>query len=337
MTRIQTVQHLVPNGDGWRLAVSQTWDADRFDSTLRPVLIVPGYGMSSYIYSYHPSGLSLEGFLAEAGLEVWRADLRAQGGSVCDGGSDNFRLEDLAVADLGAAVSAVLEKTRTRVDRVDVLGGSLGGTLMFAHAALRPNHRFATLVCMGTPVRWVKIHPLLRLAFASPTIAGMVRFRGTRRIAEVAFPLLARYTPWLLSIYINPEITDVSAAREMTRTVEDPNRHINRQIAHWIRQRDLIVNGVNVSEALRRVTHPLLCVLAVGDGVVPPATAAFPFYQIGSTTKRLVEVGTRTVSMAHADMFVSNQAHERVFRPIREWLLEQQQPRAPEASARRVE
>jgi len=57
---------------------------------------------------------------------------------------------------------------------------------------------------------------------------------------------------------------------------------------------------------------------------VPHETAAFPFHQSGSSAKRLVEVGSRAVSMAHTDMFVSNDAPERVFRPIRDWLIERQ-------------
>lgn len=334
---MRSVQHLVDNYEGWLLSVTQTWDPERLDPERRPVLIVPGYGMNSFIYGYHPNGVSLEGFLAESGLEVWRADLRAQGGSVRQGGSDNFALEDLALTDVGAVVEAALAHTQTRTDRVDVLGGSLGGTLMFAHAVLRPDHRFATLVCIGSPVRWVKVHPLVRLAFASPTLVGLVRFRGTRRLAELALPLLARHTPWLLSIYMNPEITDVSAAREMTRTVEDPNRFVNRQIARWIRDRDLIVDGVNVGDGLGRLTNPLLCVLALGDGIVPRETAAFPFERIGSPAKRLLEVGSRTMAMAHADLFVSNEAHQRVFAPIRDWLLEQQVPPAPGLSTQRIE
>lgn len=329
---MQTIRHLVPNGDGWKLSLVQTFDEKRLAPGRRPVVIVPGYGMNSFIYSYHPNGQSLVGFLAAAGFEVWRTDLRGQGGSVRAGGGDNFRIEDLALTDLGVVVSTVLAESRTGADRVDLLGGSLGGTLSFVHAALAGTTRLATLICLGSPVRWVKVHPVLRLAAASPRLVGQLRFRGTRLLARVALPLLARATPWLLSVYMNPEITDVSAAREMARTVENPNRHINREIAEWIRDQDLVIRGVNISEALTGLTNPLLCVTALGDGIVPPETAAFPFQKIGSARKRLLEVGSATLAMAHADLFVSEEAHERVFTPIRDWLLEQYGPSRPEAS-----
>ena len=157
-------------------------------------------------------------------------------------------------------------------------------------------------------------------------LAGLVRLRGTRRLAELALPLLARRLPWVLSIYMNAEITDTRAASEMVKTVEDPNRHVNRQIAHWIHDRDLILRGVNVSEGLRDVTAPLFCVSAWGDGIVPRRTAEFPYLAVGSPVKKLLEVGAPELAMAHADLFISREAQLRVFEPIASWLAEQAGP-----------
>jgi pimeloyl-ACP methyl ester carboxylesterase len=326
---LRTVEHRIPNGDGWELSLFQTWSEERLVAGRNPVLIVPGYGMNSFIFSYHPNGLSLEGYLVEAGFEVWRADLRAQGGSrplapASSGRArdalERFGLEDLALTDLGAAIDAVLARARTGGARVDLIGASLGGTLLFLHAVLGGEEKLGSLVALGSPVRWVKIHPALRLAFASPMLVGLVRFRGTRRLAEIALPLLARHTPWLISIYMTPSITDVSAAREMVKTVEDPNRFVNRQIARWIRDRDLVVDGRNVTEGLSRVTRPLLCVVADGDGIVPRETAEYPVKHVSSAVRRVLAVDGDQVSLAHADMFVSNEAHRRVFEPLARWL-----------------
>jgi pimeloyl-ACP methyl ester carboxylesterase len=284
---------------------------------------VPGYGMNSFIFSYHPSGFSLEGYLAHAGFEVFRVDLRAQGASRSVGGGDAYGLEDLAVTDVGAALRAVVERSRTGASRADVIGASLGGTIMFAHAVLSPHHLMGSMVAIGSPVRWVDVHPAIRLMFASPTLAGMIPFRGTRRFAGVALPLLARRAKWVLSIYMNADITDTSAAAEMVRTVEDPNRHVNRQIAHWIKDRDLILRGTNISEGLAAIRAPLLCVSARGDGVVPRRTAEFPFRAVGSPVKKLLEVGTEELYMAHADLFISRESEARVFEPLAAWLDEQ--------------
>jgi pimeloyl-ACP methyl ester carboxylesterase len=320
---MKTIEHFIPNDDGWHLSLFQTWDEERLVPGRNPVLIVPGYGMNSFIFSYHPRGASLEGYLAQQGHEVWRVDLRGQGRSTSIGGGQDYGLADLALTDLGAVLRAALDRSRTGASRADVIGASLGGTIVFAHAALTAGNLIGSIVAMGSPVRWVDIHPAIKLAFSSPTLVGLVRFRGTRKIAGVALPHLVRRTPWVLSMYMNAGVTDVSAAGEMVKTVEDPNRHINREIAYWIRDRDLVVRGVNLSEAIRSLDNPLLCVLAKDDGIVPRKTAEYPYLTVRSPVKKLLEVGVEGFNMAHADLFVSNEAQERVFGPISSWLREQ--------------
>ena len=194
---------------------------------------------------------------------------------------------------------------------------------MLVHAVLNSRHKIGSMVAMGSPIKWVNVNPVVRAAFAWPMLVGAIRIKGTRRSAEWALPHLVRFVPWLLSIYLNPTITDTQAAREMVKTVEDPNHHINREIAEWIRDRDLTVRGVNVSDGLARIRQPLLCVLANSDGIVPRATAEFAYKKVGSKSKRVLHVGTPRISVAHADLFISNEAHARVFAPIAAWLAEQ--------------
>jgi pimeloyl-ACP methyl ester carboxylesterase len=320
---MKTLHHYVDNKDGWLLSLHQTWSVSRLRPHRRPVVIVPGYGMNSWIFQYHPRGLSLEGFLADAGFEVWRLDMRGQGASVRVGGRTSFSFADLALTDLGAALDAIVDRSHTTNGdgKADIIGASLGGTLMFTHAVLRRPNRLGALVCMGSPVRWVEIHPLVRVAFVSPLVAGMVSIRGTRRIAEVLVPRVLRHVPKLLSFYMNPDLVEEGALAEMVRTVENPNRGINRELARWIGRRDLSVNGVNIAEGLRGVTNPLLCLLATGDGIVPRATAAFPFHQVGTPDKKLLEVGDQQIAMAHADLFLSRDVHLQVYRPLADWLV----------------
>lgn len=322
-TRLKTLQHLVPNGDGWHLSLNQTWDESRLKKNRRPVLIVPGYGMNSYIFSFHPDGPSLEGFLATAGFEVWRIDLRAQGGSVSVGGKDNYRIEDLALKDLNVSINAALNHTKTEAQHVDIIGCSFGGTLMFIQVALNPQNQIGSIVAIGSPVRWLNINPIIRTVFAWPMLVGAVRIRGARKIAEFALPHLVRYVPWALSPYLNPEVTNLEAARDMVKTVEDPNRHINRQIAKWIRDRDLFIKGANLSDLIARIANPFLCIIGNSDGIVPPETARFSYDQVRSKKKSLIVVGDDELSIAHADLFISKQAHEKVYAPLAQWLAEQ--------------
>ena len=64
-----------------------------------PVVILPGYGMNSFIFGFHPRGLSLEAYLASRGIEVWSVDLRGQGRARSTGGDDRFGLASRGEAD----------------------------------------------------------------------------------------------------------------------------------------------------------------------------------------------------------------------------------------------
>src|SRR3989338_309562 len=80
---LEITHETTPNRDGWVLSLRKTvarrprLHGD--EAPRRPVLIVPGYGMNSFIFGFHPTGRSLEHHLAWRGFEVWSGDFRAQG------------------------------------------------------------------------------------------------------------------------------------------------------------------------------------------------------------------------------------------------------------------
>lgn len=327
MTGVTVSRHEVHNGEGWMLALRRTTTTELEHAERaprRPVLIVPGYGMNSFIFGFHPTGRSLEAHLAWRGFEVWSVDLRAQGRSRPVDGAANrrFGLEHLGLVDVPAALDYVRARSATGASRVDVIGASLGASIMFVTAAVHGHEGLGSLVSFGGPLRWERVHPALALAFASPTLAGMVPFRGTRALARLALPVLTR-VPALLSVYLNTSVTDISRADEMVETVEDPVPQINAEIARWIAARDLTVRGVNVTEAVAALPNPLLSVVALSDGIVPPETARSAHHRSRAAVRELLEVGSRERPMAHADLFISRHSEREVFDPLARWLARQ--------------
>ena len=316
-------QHLVDNGAGWRLGLTRFAPELPAPGT-RPAIVIPGYGMNSFIFRFHPSGPSMVECLTARGLEVWTVDLRGQGRSIRARGNNRYGLADLAIEDLGAAIAFVLAHTATGATAVDLVGCSLGTALAFGHVACRPRAPVHALVALAGIVTWQDAHPLLRLAYGSPKVAGLVRFTNTRRLARFALPVLTKLTPSLLSIYLNEKSTDLSRSQvaRLVQTVEDPHPVINREIAEWIRRGDLILRGVNVSAKLPEITNPFLCVVANQDGIVLPVTARHTFDRIGSTKKELLFVGDTAHPIAHADLFLCRGAQERVFAPAAAFLLD---------------
>lgn len=311
--------HYVPNGAGWELELKQCRPPKNPNRRRNPVAIIPGYGMNSFIFGYHPRGLSLEEYFRERGFEVWSVNLRDQGGSRRKGGMHKYGLWDLGAVDLDAAVDYISQKSESRTGKVDLIGCSLGGTIAFVYAALIPKNRAGSLVAIGAPLKWEKVHPLLKIAFYSPRLVGLIRFSKTRQLAKLIFPLVVHSR--LLKIYIHKEIVDLRHKNILLETVEDPNPYLNREIAHWIKTKDLVLDGQNLTEEFHKFKNPLLCVLANADGIVPPLTALSAHEVAGSKIKETILVGTDHLRFAHADLFVSNYAHEMVFHPIANWLL----------------
>ena len=322
---ISVREQYVTTPDGWSLHLRRTISPLHFDPATKPLLIVPGYGMNTFIFSYHPRDTSMERCLAEGGYEVWSVNLRDQGPSRPSmSHPGEVSLLKYARVDVPAAIRHVLSSTKTNADRVSLIGASLGGTIAYAylalHASLDPaQHLVDELITMGAPLRWDEVHPVLRVAFFWPKLVGAVRMSGTRAMVRRAMPLLVR-APQLLSIYMNTHNIDMSRMPQMTNTVEDPNPDINRDIAHWIKSRDLLLGGINVTDAMKQQRLPLLVVLSNKDGIVPEATALTARDAWGGSDVEVLRVGDEDNWYAHANLFIADDAPTRVFDPIIAWL-----------------
>ncbi|MFT6397724.1 MAG: pimeloyl-ACP methyl ester carboxylesterase [Bradymonadia bacterium] len=316
---MEKTQHLISNGDGWLLHLEQAWSADMRPDA-KPIVIIPGYGMNAFIFSFHPRGTTLQRSLVEAGFEVWSLNLRRQGRSRPAGSraAPGPSLTSYAAVDLTACVDAIVDRTRTNQGTVHLLGCSLGGTIAYAHMALAAEPKIASVACVGSPLRWGTLHPMLRAAFYSPRLIGKIKMKGSRRLARVVLPLISR-APKLLSPYMNADNVDIAAAGELVKTIEDPDSALNVEIAHWVNNKDLVLNGTNVTEALALVEIPLLLVLANRDGIVPTDAAESARCAWGGRVDTL-NVGDDRQWYSHADLFVGNDAPEHVFKPLARWF-----------------
>lgn len=309
--------------DGWKLELRRYVDEPSLDPDRPPILFVPGYGMNTFVLAFHPSGQSMVEHLVWAGFDVWTVNLRGQGGAERVGGPKRIGFRELALIDVPRAIEAVLAE-RPDHDRVTLAGCSLGASIAYAYLAHHPrDHRLGAMIALGGPLRWRGVHPLVELAFSSPRLIGSVPFVGTRALARLGLAVF-EHAPALLSLYMNAEKIDLSRAGELVQTVDDPIPFLNRQIAHWVRERDLRVADVNVTEALAEVEDlSLLCVLANRDGVVPPEAALSVLDVLEADPADVLLAGGSGEDdwFAHADLFISERARQEVFEPMTDWLL----------------
>lgn len=310
--------------DGWRLELRRYLDPARHIPNRAPLLFIPGYGMNTYILAYHPDGVSMVGALVEAGYEVWTANLRGQGGAKLEqpqAKGAQVGLAQLALIDVPCARDFVL--AHSGADKLVFIGCSLGASILYAYLAHHlDDHRAAGMISIGGPLRWLNPSALMSLLFKSPTLAGLVPFKGTRQTIDVAMPLLRR-APSALSMYMNARQIDLRKAKLLTPTVDDPIPHLNRQIALWLRRQDLVVKGVNVPLTLKLLKSlPMLCVLANRDGVVPPEASLSLLEVRPPSQVEVVIAGDDDTWFAHADLFIAPKAPEWVFAPMISWLAQ---------------
>jgi pimeloyl-ACP methyl ester carboxylesterase len=318
---MQIHHHAVDNRDGWQLDLKQYIDPETIDRTRRPIVMIPGYAMNTFILAFHPGGASMVEYLVQDGFEVWTANLRGQGDSKPAGRPARYGFAEIALRDLPRVFDFIRETSEAEPDELDAIGCSLGASFLFAYLAHHAQeHGLGALVAIGGPLRWDAAHPLMKVAFRSSRIAGLFRMTGTRAVARVALPVVKRL-PKLLSLYMNADMIDLDCADELVKAVDDPVPWLNRQIALWMREKDLRVAGQNVTQGLARVHDlPVLCILANADGIVPPAAALSVRDVLGVDSVSVLEVGDEVNWFAHADLFISRQAQERVFEPLRRWL-----------------
>ncbi len=314
------VRYSVDNGDGWRLDVKRYRATANGTFGARPPLVfVPGYCMNTFILGFHPTGRSMVGYLTDRGYDVWTANLRGQGDAV----REDPRARQVSVTDwCEIDVPQVLRFVRdtTGAPEPVLIGCSLGGSIVYGYLARRStDHQLRAAVTLGAPLRWPPTPfwsaPILRWA----ELFGRVRLKGTRRLARTLLPV-ARRLPRLLSIYMNTRHIDLSRADVLTQTVDDPEPGINADLIRWLRDRDLIIAGTNVTEHLHKAELPILAIFANGDGIVPPSVARSITEHVPRSRVTTLEVGDADVPFAHADMFINRRSEQRVFEPLADWL-----------------
>lgn len=310
-----TQAHRVTTPDGWRLNVQRATRGGRpVDGP--PVLFVPGYGMNSHIFHHHPGDQTFAEVLMDAGLDPWSVDLRGTSTALAPSRRAIPRLADQAFIDLPGVFDHIA--AATGAERVNAIGCSLGGLMLYAHAG-RDDHRIDRLVTMGSPlVMTADTFPLRTFGRLGPALAR-IPVKGTRRIARAALPIVRRAAPGLLWFYMNPDLIDLSDPEVLVGTIEDPSPDISAGLSRWIREGSLVLAGHDVTRGLAAYDRPLMVVYADDDGVCPPR-AALTAVDAASGPVEVMRVSHADGPVRHADLFVAHFTPTEVFPPVAAFL-----------------
>ena len=324
--------------DGWKIGIRRIRPLHPDPGKL-PVILCHGLGLNGTFWTLTDDHLPAQ--LAAQGYEVFICDLRGSGASQKVGpiGKVNSALRQTPFLEVGEGwwnvdhliqydVPAVLRfvQAETGRDRVNWIGHSLGGMLMFAYLETSPESwRIANFVGMGATVIQ-DTYPQTKMLHANRGLRVMLQVISTGRIAR---PLMW-YRPSILAkidgfYYTAANVDKKTIDRFYGYALENPGRGALKQLDPYLEQGRFLSadRRFDYSANLGRVGTPLLLVAGEADGMSDIASTRRTFNAVASADKALMRVGREhghADDYGHCDLVWSRYAALEVFPPVIEWL-----------------
>ena len=284
-----------------------------------PVLVVASLINRYYVLDLLPE-LSVIGKLAARGFDVWVLDWKAPGEL-----GPQLRFADYVD---GAVAWAAREAARaSAVEQALVLGYCMGGTLSVLFGARHPE-LVKALVLLGTPVDFHRSGQLARFtrrevfdaellmdAFGNMPPALMQSGFKVMNPADAVFKIVNLF----LDGADEQRVRHVVALESwLDDNIAFPGGLYREYISGLYQDNALVAGNFRVGgEAidLRRLTSPLLNVIALRDHICAPPSSRALMERVGSTDKLALEFDT-----GHIGMTTSRRAHDKLWPAIIEWM-----------------
>jgi pimeloyl-ACP methyl ester carboxylesterase len=324
--------------DGWRLGMRHIAPAHPDPGKL-PVVLCHGLGLNGTFWTITDNHLPSQ--LAARGYDVFIVDLRGSGESAKVGkaAAINTRLRETPFLEVGAGcwnvdsmafndVPAVLDyvKGQTGHDRVNWVGHSLGGMLVFPFLELSPEaYRIANFVGMGSTITLARApeKDMLR-ANRGLRLLGSVVSTGRlgRPLMHIRFPGLDRIDQFY---YTSENVDRRTTSRFYGYTLEDPGRSALRQLDPYLESGHFVSadRAVDYAVLLASVNTPTLMIAGENDCMSDLPSTELTLEALASPDKALMRFGKRDGHVAdygHCDLVWSRYAPREIFPPLIDWL-----------------
>ncbi|MFI5459353.1 MAG: alpha/beta fold hydrolase [Isosphaerales bacterium] len=331
--------------DGWRLGVRH-YRPEHPDPGKLPVILCHGLGLNATFWTITNDHLPYQ--LTARGYEVFVFDIRGSGENAhlgrCDRingvlrqtflrerGERGWNVDDLVRYDVPAILDYVNRKTGH--DRVNWIGHSLGGMLVFPYLQLAPHpERIATFVGMGSTIIQADF-PQTDMLQANRGLRVLSLFASPGRLGR---PLAFFRVPGMESIdrfyYSNENVDQITVSRFYGYTLEDTGPGALRQLAPYLEYGHMLSadRRVDYSARLGEITTPTLMIAGDGDIMSDVPSTELTFAGLGSPDKTIMRFGKSNGNVAdygHCDLVWSRHAPKEIFPPLIDWL-DQRQPGA---------
>lgn len=347
--RIEVTEFRPKTPDGWTLELTRFRLKERSSSDRLPVILCHGMAANGRVWSLAEK-VSLAGFLADDGYDVWVPSLRGSGNSTKPAISAirgifqlkfpsprqclnwptfsepekfNWNFDDHVLKDLPTIIDTV--KQNSGHSQVVWVGHSMGAMVMYGYLERCGRKDVAALVAVAGPIH-IPQPPsdVFRMALRH---RGLVRLGRT--LVNIRIPCgigaLIGYLPGEDNRW-NRQNMDRNIIRATYRRVmEDVSSGLIDQLTTVAETGHLkSADGCfDYTSELGRVTVPILCIAGKADNICEPAAVRFAYEHVGSTDKTYSELGVANgfrVDYGHIDLVLGKNARQEVYPLIRDWL-----------------
>ncbi len=337
--------------DGWRLGVRHYRSPYPNPGKL-PVVLCHGLGLNATFWTLTDNHLASQ--MALRGYDVFVFDIRGSGENAHLGrhdrinkimrhtflrecGERDWNVDDLVHYDVPAILDYV--ERQTGRDRVNWVGHSLGGMLIFPYLELAPHpERIANFVGMGSTIIQAEI-PQKDMLAANRGLRMLSLFASPGRLGR---PLAFFRLPGMDQIdrfyYSNENVDRETISRFYGYTLEDTGPGALRQLDPYLEFGHMLSadRTIDYSSRLGEIRTPTLLVAGDGDIMSDVPSTELTYRALGSPDKAIMRFGKgqgHVADYGHCDLVWSRHAPVEIFPPIIAWLDQRQPGTGPSPQA----
>lgn len=320
--------HHPKTADNWPLTIEHLPPLPGTAAKKYPVIICHGL-IGNRNYFKIPEENSLPAILQKEGYDVWLLDLRGRP----DAGSPSLffgertysqNFDDYAKSDVDAAIKFVQEKTGK--DKVNWIGHSMGGMVIYARAGSMGEDRIASLVTFGSPFQFHN---------PSKDLKKLNGFRGMTKIlpnlpASTAANFSSYvYVPGVSDFFLNlfyysKNMTSDEEKKLQRLSVSSEGKGVLNQFSDTIEKGEIYSSDKKTSYTanLKNITIPSLLIAGRRDHLGSPYIVRHVYDSISSKDKTMLVAGRGegySEDYGHVDLVMGSNSKE-LYYPVANWL-----------------
>lgn len=317
--------------DGWRVAMHHYRPGPGVPAQTIPVVVCHGISANERSWSLDEDR-SFPRYLATRGWDVWAIDLRGVGESDRPGlfdGRPAYGFDAYVTQDVPAVIDEVLRRTGAR--RVNWVGHSMGGMIIYAFVATFGDERLATVATVGSPVAFdgANVYFAFGREYATAVTGALVTI-PERPLLPLVAPFVGPFRTRIEYILWNYDNMADEAARRMTYYgADDIAGGVLRQFAGlFAGGRFTSADGrVDYLAGLSRLHVPLFVTAGMGDNLALVQNT-LPAYRAAASKDKRFRVFARANGYAadfgHNDMPAGDASARDVYPTLERWMRERQ-------------